>query len=60
MKKMVHAELQNYGDFGLVNVGQNFLYTFSFIFIFENLFLKKLYILFIIVSSGIWKGGKYA
>ena len=36
MKKRVHAELHDYGDFGLADVRDNFLSTFSFIFIFEK------------------------
>ena len=36
MKKMVHEELHDYGDFGLADVRDNFLSTFSFIFIFEK------------------------
>ena len=36
MKKRVHAELHDYGDFGLADVRDNFLSTFYFIFIFEK------------------------
>ena len=36
MKKRVHAELHDYGDFGLADVRDNFLSTFYFIFMFET------------------------
>ena len=41
MKKMVHAELQDYGDFGLTNVSDKILFLLFNLFSYLNIFLKK-------------------
>ena len=44
MKKMVHAELQDYGDFGLTNVSDKILFLLFNLFSYLNIyFLKKIY-----------------
>ena len=38
MKKMVHAELQDYGDFGLTNVSDKILFLLFNLFSYLNFF----------------------
>ena len=38
MKKMVHAELQDYGDFGLTNVSDKILFLLFNLFSYLNIY----------------------
>ena len=51
MKKMVHTELQDHGDFGLADVRGKIFFLHFLLFSYLKKMLKKLYILFIIVGS---------
>ena len=52
MKKMVHTELQDHGDFGLADVKGKIFFLHFLLFSYLKKMLKKLYSLFIIVGLG--------
>ena len=43
MKKMVHAELQDYGDFGLVDIRDKIFFQHFLLFSLKNNFFKIIY-----------------
>ena len=52
IKKRVHVELQDYGDFGLSDVRDKIFFLHFILYSYLKNNLKNIYILFIIVGSG--------
>ena len=49
MKKMVHAKLQDYGDFGLVDVRDKIFFLHFLLFSYLKNYFKKNYIFFLLL-----------